>query len=138
MKRKNVRACAAAGILLFFAAAASFGLPGFLFRWHDEKLEGQVSQEEAAQMVLTDQPELTIVEKVRLMRRESSYSMLLDKGRIYSQDTIEDRILQELDTLQELGILSGELGKVDAFSMEASFMMDVEGEDSAVFWTGEP
>lgn len=137
MKRKNVRACAAAGILLFFAAAASFGLPGFLFRWQDEKLEGQVSQEEAAQVVLTDQPELTIVEKVRLMRRESSYSMLLDKGRIYSQDTIEDRILQELDTLQELGILSGELGKVDAFSMEASFMMDVEGEDSAVFWTGE-
>ena len=77
MKRHFRSSYVKAGIILFLAAAAGFGLPWVLLRFGDEQRLGRVEQEEVSQMELTDQPVLTIVEKIRLMQRASSNSMVL-------------------------------------------------------------
>lgn len=134
---KRIRSYVGAGICLLLAAGLSFGLPDLLLGWQDDKRIGRVEQEEAAAVVLTDQPELTIVEKIRLVGRSSSRSMVMEKGRNYSADTIEQKVQEELDLFTELGILSGTEGPVTAADLEVSFVMDVEGENSMLVWTGQ-
>ena len=137
MEKRSVKAYAAAGTVLVLAALFSFGFPGLLFRWQDERLEGQLGQEKAAKVVITEQPELTILEKVHLAGRESSYFMMLVKGRNYSQETIAEKAGQELAELGERGILNKTEEKVEAHNMSAYFIMDVEGENSVILWQGQ-
>lgn len=137
MERKTVKIYIAAGAALLFAALFSFGLPGILFRWQDKKLEGQIGQEKADRVVITEQPELTIVEKVRLACRESSYSMILEKGRNYDQETIGERAGEELAELGKRGIVNETEPELAAYVMAPQFVMDVEGEDSVILWEGQ-
>lgn len=137
MEKKTARAYGTAGTALLLAALFSFGFPALLFRWQDKEREGQIGQEQAARVVITDQPELTIMEKIRLAGRESSYSMMLEKGKNYSQETIGDKAGQELEELKERGILNETDTEVAACDMSARFIMDVEGENSLILWEGQ-
>lgn len=133
--KKHMKAYVIAGISLVLAAAAGFGLPGLLLRFGDEQQLGQIEQEKVSPMEITDQPVLSIVEKVRLMQRASSNSMALEKGRNYSQETIAGQISGELQTLAALDIPGIPENPEDAEVMaEPVFMMDVEGENSFIVW----
>lgn len=136
--KRQIRAYLTAGISLLLAAAAGFGLPLLLLRFGDEQRLGRIDQEEVSRMEITEQPVLTIVEKIRLMQRPSSNSMVLAKGRNYDSDTIAGRIAEELDAMAGFGIPGTSVELEDAvFSVYPVFMMDVEGENSFIVWVGE-
>ena len=139
--RRSVRAYLIAGFSLILAAAAGFGLPWLLLRFEDGRQTGRVEQEEVSRLEISEQPVLTIVQKVRLMQRDSTNSMILEKGRNYSQETILDKVDEELNTLVDAGIpglpLEAERIENEAFFMEPVFLMDVEGENSFIVWQGQ-
>ncbi len=136
--KKQVKAYIIAGTGLILAAAAGFGLPWVLLHFGDEQQLGRIEQEEVSPMEITDQPVLTIVEKIRLMKRASSNSMILEKGRNYSRETIAGKISEELQALADLGIPGIPEGTADADILaEPVFMMDVEGENSFIVWNAE-
>lgn len=151
--RRSVRAYIVAGTCLILAAVAGFGLPWLLLHFEDGRQLGRIEQEEVSRLEISEQPALTIVQKVRLMQRDSTNSMVLEKGRNYTRETIWDKVDEELNTLADAGIPGLPLEMEDteangisenmAFSgdtvqsMEPVFLMDVEGENSFIVWQGQ-
>ena len=134
---RRVRAYLAAALGLSLAALAGFGLPGLLLAAWDEQQLGRVEQEEAPRLVISEQPELTIVEKVRLLQRDSSNSMPLQQGKNYRRDTVEEKMMEELDALAAIGIEGLPAGELDVAFAEVFFVMDVEGEHSCIIWNAQ-
>ena len=134
---RRVRAYLAAALGLSLAALAGFGLPGLLLAAWDEQQLGRVEQEEAPRLVISEQPELTIVEKVRLLQRDSSNSMPLQQGKNYRRDTVEEKMMEELDALAAIGIAGLSAGELDVAFAGVLFVMDVEGEHSCIIWNAQ-
>ena len=134
---RRVRAYLAAALGLSLAALAGFGLPGLLLAAWDEQQLGRVEQGEAPRLVISEQPELTIVEKVRLLQRDSSNSMPLQQGKNYRRDTVEEKMMEELDALAAIGIEGLPAGELDVAFAEVFFVMDVEGEHSCIIWNAQ-
>lgn len=134
---KKMKTWLGAGTGLLLAAAVGFILPGLLLSWQDERLLGRVEQEETGRMVITEQPELTVVEKVRLIQSDSVNYMPLTKGKNYSQSTIGEQIGKELSALSGLGLLKDTPGAPKDIFMEAYFVMDMDGEKSMIVWSGQ-
>lgn len=135
--RERLRSCAAAGLVLLLAAAAGFGVPAFLFTWQDRGRLGHAETEEAESVVITKQPELTIIEKVKFLSADTYHSLALTKGKNYTQGTIEKKVGEELARLDGGGLLPEQLtSEVSALSSEVEFTMDASGETSVMVWKG--
>lgn len=136
--RERLRSYATAGLVLLLAAAAGFGVPGLLFTWQDRGRLGHAEAEEAESVVISKQPELTIVEKVKFLSADTYHSLALTKGKNYTQGTIEKKVEEELAKLGERGLIPEQFSAaVSALSSEVEFMMDASGETSVMVWKGE-
>jgi|GEM_PF-4956730 len=143
MRRKNCRSrkswLLAVGALLL-AASVGFGVPLLLRKWQDDRRLSVVETEEASEVRITSQTELSMVEKAELFLSADASTTVLEKGKNYDVAGSLAKAEEELATLCEMGVLdetfrTAEMTEQDAEqSADPIFYIDPSGEKSMIIW----
>ena len=143
MRRKNCRSrkswLLAVGALLL-AASVGFGVPLLLRKWQDDRRLSVVETEEASEVRITSQTELSMVEKAELFLSADASTTVLEKGKNYDVAGSLAKAEEELATLCEMGVLdetfrTAEMTEQDAEqSADPIFNIDPSGEKSMIIW----
>ena len=143
MRRKNCRSrkswLLTVGALLL-AASVGFGVPLLLRKWQDDRRLSVVETEEAPEVRITSQTELSMVEKAELFLSADASTTVLEKGKNYDVAGSLAKAEEELATLCEMGVLdetfrTAEMTEQDAEqSADPIFYIDPSGEKSMIIW----
>lgn len=143
MRRKNCRSrkswLLTVGALLL-AASVGFGAPLLLRKWQDDRRLSVVETEEAPEVRITSQTELSMVEKAELFLSADASTTVLEKGKNYDVPGSLAKAEEELGTLCEMGVLdetfrTAKMTEDDAEqSVAPIFYIDPSGEKSMIIW----
>ena len=143
MRRKNCRSrkswLLTVGALLL-AASVGFGVPLAFRKWQDDRRLSVVETEEAPEVRITSQTELSMVEKAELFLSADASTTVLEKGKNYDVAGSLKKAEEELATLCEMGVLdetfrTAEMTEQDAEQSAAPiFYIDPSGEKSMIIW----
>lgn len=143
MRRKNCRSrkswLLAVGALLL-AASVGFGVPLLLRKWQDDRRLSVVETEEASEVRITSQTELSMVEKAELFLSADASTTVLEKGKNYDVAGSLAKAEEELGTLCEMGVLDETFRTVEMTEDDAEqsadpiFYIDPSGEKSMIIW----
>ncbi|WP_440321923.1 hypothetical protein [Laedolimicola sp.] len=143
MRRKNCRSrkswLLTVGALLL-AASVGFGVPLLLRKWQDDRRLSVVETEEAPEVRITSQTELSMVEKTELFLSADASTTVLEKGKNYDVPGSLAKAEEELGTLCEMGVLdetfrTAQMTEDDAEqSADPIFYIDPSGEKSMIIW----
>ena len=143
MRRKNCRSrkswLLTVGALLL-AASVGLGVPLLLRKWQDDRRLSVVETEEAPEVRITSQTELSMVEKAELFLSADASTTVLEKGKNYDVAGSLAKAEEELGTLCEMGVLdetfrTAEMTEQDAEqSADPIFYIDPSGEKSMIIW----
>ena len=143
MRRKNCRSrkswLLTVGALLL-AASVGFGVPLAFRKWQDDRRLSVVETEEASEVRITSQTELSMVEKAELFLSADASTTVLEKGKNYDVAGSLAKAEEELATLCEMGVLdetfrTAEMTEQDAEqSADPIFYIDPSGEKSMIIW----
>ena len=143
MRRKNCRSrkswLLTVGALLL-AASVGFGVPLAFRKWQDDRRLAVVETEEAPEVRITSQTELSMVEKAELFLSADASTTVLEKGKNYDVSGSLAKAEEELGTLCEMGVLdetfrTAKMTEQDAEpSVDPIFYIDPSGEKSMIIW----
>ncbi len=139
MRRKNCRSrkswLLTVGALLL-AASVGFGLPLLLRKWQDDRRLSVVETEEAPEVRITSQTELSMVEKAELFLSADASTTVLEKGKNYDVSGSLAKAEEELTILCEMGVLDETFrtAKMTEQSADPIFYIDPSGEKSMIIW----
>ena len=143
MRRKNCRSrkswLLTVGALLL-AASVGFGVPLAFRKWQDDRRLAVVETEEAPEVRITSQTELSMVEKAELFLSADASTTVLEKGKNYDVSGSLAKAEEELGTLCEMGVLdetfrTAKMTEQDAKQSAAPiFYIDPSGEKSMIIW----
>ncbi len=143
MRRKNCRSrkswLLTVGALLL-AASVGFGVPLAFRKWQDDRRLSVVETEEAPEVRITSQTELSMVEKTELFLSADASTTVLEKGKNYDVPGSFAKAEEELGTLCEMGVLdetfrTAQMTEDDAEQSAAPiFYIDPSGEKSMIIW----
>ena len=143
MRRKNCRSrkswLLTVGALLL-AASVGFGVPLLLRKWQDDRRLSVVETEEAPEVRITSQTELSMVEKAELFLSADVNTTVLEKGKNYDVPGSLTKAEEELGTLCEMGVLDETFRTVEMTEDDAEqsadpiFYIDPSGEKSMIIW----
>ncbi|MEQ2471400.1 hypothetical protein [Laedolimicola intestinihominis] len=143
MRRKNCRSrkswLLTVGALLL-AASVGFGVPLAFRKWQDDRRLSVVETEEAPEVRITSQTELSMVEKAELFLSADASTTVLEKGKNYDVAGSLAKAEEELATLCEMGVLdetfrTAKMTEQDAEqSADPIFYIDPSGEKSMIIW----
>lgn len=143
MRRKNCRSrkswLLTVGALLL-AASVGFGVPLAFRKWKDDRRLAVVETEEAPEVRITSQTELSMVEKAELFLSADASTTVLEKGKNYDVSGSLAKAEEELGTLCEMGVLdetfrTAKMTEQDAKQSAAPiFYIDPSGEKSMIIW----
>ena len=125
---------------LLLAASVGFGVPLLLRKWQDDRRLSVVETEEAPEVRITSQTELSMVEKAELFLSADASTTVLEKGKNYDVAGSLKKAEEELATLCEMGVLdetfrTAEMTEQDAEQSAAPiFYIDPSGEKSMIIW----
>jgi hypothetical protein len=128
----------AAVLGLLLVAAASLVLPSFAMEWQDDRQVGTCETEDTEAVVLTEQAAMSLCEKIQLMNTDTVNYMTMLNGKNYTQDTLKEKLLEELEKLEQLGILE-DFDRESTYLKQAEliFYMDTwDSERSVMLWDG--
>lgn len=139
MRRKNCRSrkswLLTVGALLL-AASVGFGVPLLLRKWQDDRRLSVVETEEAPEVRITSQTELSMVEKAELFLSADASTTVLEKGKNYDVAGSLAKAEEELGTLCEMGVLDETFRTAEMTEQSADpiFYIDPSGEKSMIIW----
>lgn len=118
------------GILILLACIGGICLPGGILEWQDRSRMETIEAEAAEEVLLTAQTDLTLTEKINLLQKDDLNDMVLSNGKNYKYDTIEEKMREEVQKLEELEILNLNGQELNYSSAEVHFFIetDVEAE----------
>ena len=125
---------------LLLAASVGFGVPLAFRKWQDDRRLSVVETEEAPEVRITSQTELSMVEKAELFLSADASTTVLEKGKNYDVAGSLAKAEEELATLCEMGVLdetfrTAEMTEQDAEqSADPIFYIDPSGEKSMIIW----
>ena len=125
---------------LLLAASVGFGVPLAFRKWQDDRRLSVVETEEAPEVRITSQTELSMVEKAELFLSADVSTTVLEKGKNYDVAGSLAKAEEELATLCEMGVLdetfrTAEMTEQDAEqSADPIFYIDPSGEKSMIIW----
>ena len=125
---------------LLLAASVGFGVPLLLRKWQDDRRLSAVETEEAPEVRITSQTELSMVEKAELFLSADASTTVLEKGKNYDVTGSLAKAEEELGTLCEMGVLdetfrTAKMTEQDAEQSAAPiFYIDPSGEKSMIIW----
>ena len=139
MRRKNCRSrkswLLTVGALLL-AASVGFGVPLAFRKWQDDRRLSVVETEEAPEVRITSQTELSMVEKAELFLSADASTTVLEKGKNYDVAGSLAKAEEELGTLCEMGVLDETFRTAEMTEQSADpiFYIDPSGEKSMIIW----
>lgn len=143
MRRRTCKSCKrwllTMGALLL-AASVGFGVPLLLRKWQDDRRLSVVETEEAPEVRITSQTELSMVEKAELFLSADASTTVLEKGKNYDVAGSLAKAEEELGTLCEMGVLDETFRTVEMTEDDAEqsadpiFYIDPSGEKSMIIW----
>lgn len=113
-----------------------FTFPTVLMKWQDEKRLERIEVEEADEVKLDLRSDMTLAEKIELKSNDMASIIGMVNGKNYNQRSITDKIKEELEKLNEIGVVEYD-GQNTAFS-DIMLKMYVNPEDagkSMLLWT---
>ena len=118
------------GILILLACIGGICLPGWILEWQDRSRMETIEAEATEEVLLTAQTDLTLTEKINLLQKDDLNDMVLSNGKNYKYDTIEEKMREEVQKLEELEILNLNGQELNYSSAEVHFFIetDVEAE----------
>ena len=125
---------------LLLAASVGFGVPLAFRKWQDDRRLSVVETEEAPEVRITSQTELSMVEKAELFLSADASTTVLEKGKNYDVAGSLAKAEEELATLCEMGVLdetfrTAKMTEDDAEQSAAPiFYIDPSGEKSMIIW----
>ena len=125
---------------LLLAASVGFGVPLAFRKWQDDRRLSVVETEEAPEVRITSQTELSMVEKAELFLSADASTTVLEKGKNYDVPGSLAKAEEELGTLCEMGVLDETFrtAKMTEDNAEQSadpiFYIDPSGEKSMIIW----
>ncbi|MBO5159446.1 MAG: hypothetical protein J6B94_07635 [Lachnospiraceae bacterium] len=123
-------------LILIITAAAGFTIPPNLLKWQDEKRLEQSHTETAEEVIVTATTDMTLVEKLQLMKKDTITTMPLETGKKYNQYSIKVKVQEEVKKLYSLSL--SDLRQDHNISYEVAdvyFVLDREdGKKSMIFW----
>lgn len=125
---------------LLLAASVGFGVPLAFRKWQDDRRLSVVETEEAPEVRITSQTELSMVEKAELFLSADASTTVLEKGKNYDVPGSLEKVEEELGTLCEMGVLdetfrTAKMTEDDAEqSADPIFYIDPSGEKSMIIW----
>lgn len=125
---------------LLLAASVGFGVPLLLRKWQDDRRLSVVETEEAPEVRITSQTELSMVEKAELFLSADASTTVLEKGKHYDVTGSLAKAEEELGTLCEMGVLDETFRKAEMTEQDAEqsadpiFYIDPSGEKSMIIW----
>ena len=125
---------------LLLAASVGFGVPLAFRKWQDDRRLSVLETEEAPEVRITSQTELSMVEKAELFLSADASTTVLEKGKNYDVAGSLAKAEEELATLCEMGVLdetfrTAEMTEQDAEqSADPIFYIDPSGEKSMIIW----
>lgn len=123
-------------LILMTACAAGFMLPPRLLSWQDEKYLEKSEIEVTEKVVLSSQTELTMTEKYLLLQSSMVNTIEMTEGKNYTGKEILEHTEQELQELEELGLLQLELSELNFAIESIRFWIDIQGgTQSMLLWT---
>lgn len=123
-------------LILMTACAAGFMLPPRLLSWQDEKYLEKSEIEVTEKVVLSSQTELTMTEKYLLLQSSMVNTIEMTEGKNYTGKEILEHTEQELQELEELGVLQFELSELNFAIESIRFWIDIQGgTQSMLLWT---
>ena len=123
-------------LILIVTATIGFTMPSILLEHQDEQRVENIETQAAEEVVLTSQTELTLIEKLQLMQKDTVTYLSMVQGKNYDRASISVQVQQELRKLRDLEIL--DLESLDfLYNVEdVSFLIDIEdGSRSMLMWT---
>lgn len=125
---------------LLLAASVGFGVPLAFRKWQDDRRLSVVETEEAPEVRITSQTELSMVEKAELFLSADASTTVLEKGKNYDVAGSLAKAEEELGTLCEMGVLDETFRTVEMTEDDAEqsadpiFYIDPSGEKSMIIW----
>ena len=125
---------------LLLAASVGFGVPLLLRKLQDDRRLSVVETEEAPEVRITSQTELSMVEKAELFLSADASTTVLEKGKNYDVPGSLAKAEEELGTLCEMGVLDETFrtAKMTEDYAEQSaapiFYIDPSWEKSMIIW----
>lgn len=118
-------------ILIAFALIAGFWMPSRILEWQDQKRMGHMVTEAADEVLLTPRTDLSMIEKIQLMKKETVISFSAE-GRNYTEETILAQVDQELEILNNLGIFLNDMTELKNYEIdELSALFYVDMDDTS-------
>ena len=139
MRRRTCKTCKSwlltVGALLL-AASVGFGVPLLLRKWQDDRRLSVVETEEAPEVRITSQTELSMVEKAELFQSADASTTVLEKGKNYDVTGSLAKAEEELAILCEMGVLDETFRTAEMTEQSADpiFYIDPSGEKSMIIW----
>ena len=123
-------------LILMTACAAGFMLPPRMLSWQDERYLEKSEREVTEKVVLSSQTELTMTEKYLLLQSSMVNTIEMTEGKNYTGKEILEHAEQELQELEELGVLQLELSELNFAIESIRFWIDIQGgTQSMLLWT---
>lgn len=122
--------------VLIVTAFVGLTMPLALLERQDQERLENIETQTAEEVILTSHTELTLIEKLQLMQKDTVTYLSMVQGKNYDWDSIIVQVQQELKKLCELEILN--LERIDLlYSVEdVGFLIDIEDESrSMLMWT---
>lgn len=121
---------------LLLAASVGFGVPLAFRKWQDDRRLSVVETEEAPEVRITSQTELSMVEKAELILSADASTTVLEKGKNYDVTGSLAKAEEELAILCEMGVLDETFrtAKMTEQSADPIFYIDPSGEKSMIIW----
>ncbi|MCI8417706.1 MAG: hypothetical protein HFI33_09495 [Lachnospiraceae bacterium] len=136
--RRGLRGYVLVGSLLLLLVGASRRLPAYFLSWQDEQQVGRKEVWQVTEVTLKAQESLSLSEKIKMPFHASVKSLALENGRHYTQETIGEKVREELKKLEELGILMNCQWEDLVVQGAVNFYMNTENsEESVMLWIGE-
>lgn len=118
-------------VLIVFVLITGFCMPSRILEWQDQKRMDHMVTEVADEVLLTPRTDLTVLEKLQLMKKDTVISFPAE-GKNYTEETILDKVDQELETLEDLGILLKTMTEPSVYDMnELEVLFFVDMDDSS-------
>lgn len=122
-------------LILAVFAVGGFMLPSELMKWQDQQRLENSETQSGEEVVLVPQTDMTLIEKMQLIQKDTVTTLPMEQGKIYDGDSVIPKMQKELQKLSGLGLPDLEEQECFYEIEDILFLVDTrDGTKSMILW----
>lgn len=122
-------------LLLAVFAVGGFMLPSEFMKWQDQQRLENSETQSGEEVVLVPQTDMTLIEKMQLIQKDSVTALPMEQGKNYDGDSMISKMKKELQKLSDMGLPDLEEQHCLYEIEEILFLIDIrDGTKSMILW----